>query len=55
MLPGKKKRLFHLANGKQDDINNNWFIGQPIGVIYGFASNGMWQYADTATYEQVCS
>jgi TonB-dependent starch-binding outer membrane protein SusC len=45
----QKDRIVTLANGKQDDINNNWFIGQPLGVIYGFASNGMWQYADTAT------
>ncbi len=45
----QKERIVSLSNGKQDDINNNWFIGQPVGVIYGFASNGMWQYADTAT------
>jgi TonB-dependent starch-binding outer membrane protein SusC len=45
----QKDKIVNLANGKQNDINNNWFIGQPLGVIYGFASNGMWQYADTAT------
>ena len=45
----QKDKIVTLANGKQDDINNNWFIGKPNGVIYGFASNGMWQYADTAT------
>ncbi len=45
----QKDRIVTLANGKQDDINNTWFIGQPVGVIYGFASTGMWQYADTAT------
>ena len=43
----QKDRITVLSNGKQDDINNNWFIGKPNGVIYGFASNGMWQYADT--------
>jgi TonB-dependent starch-binding outer membrane protein SusC len=43
----QKDRIVTLANGKQDDINNNWFIGEPLGVIYGFASTGMWQYADT--------
>lgn len=47
-LSWQKDRIVTLANGKQNDINNNWFIGQPLGVIYGFASNGMWQYADTA-------
>jgi TonB-dependent starch-binding outer membrane protein SusC len=44
----QKERIVSLANGKQDDIVNTWFIGQPIGVIYGFASAGMWQYSDTA-------
>ena len=44
----QKDRIVNLSNGKQDDINNNWFIGEPNGVIYGFESNGMWQYADTA-------
>ncbi len=44
----QKDKIVTLSNGKQDDINNNWFIGQPLGVIYGFASNGMWQYSDTA-------
>ena len=44
----QKEKIVSLAKGKQDDIVNNWFIGQPIGVIYGFASDGMWQYSDTA-------
>ena len=43
----QKDEIVNLANGKQDDINNSWFIGQANGVLYGFASNGMWQYADT--------
>ncbi len=43
----QKERIVSLSNGKQDDILNNWFIGQPIGVIYGFASNGVWQYSDS--------
>ncbi|MDX2048983.1 MAG: TonB-dependent receptor [Chitinophagaceae bacterium] len=43
----QKDRIVSLSNGKQDDINNNWFIDHPIGIIYGFAANGVWQYADT--------
>jgi len=43
----QKDRIVSLSNGKQDEIVNNWFINQPIGVIYGFASAGLWQYADT--------
>ncbi|MET3127822.1 TonB-linked SusC/RagA family outer membrane protein [Arcicella rosea] len=37
-----------LANGKVDDINNNWFIGQSQGVIYGYQSNGIWKGTDQA-------
>jgi TonB-linked SusC/RagA family outer membrane protein len=44
----QKEKIVSLAKGKQDDIVNTWFIGQPIGVIYGFEADGMWQYADTA-------
>ncbi len=35
-----------LANGKIDDINNNWFIGQSQGVIYGYQNKGIWQASD---------
>src|SRR5436190_3632529 len=47
----QKERIVYLANGKQDDINNNWFIGQPIGVIYGIKANGLWHVGDSATYK----
>lgn len=44
--------IVSLANGDQDDINNNWFIGQPSGVIYGYKSAGLWQPGDAAIYEE---
>jgi TonB-linked SusC/RagA family outer membrane protein len=44
----QKDKLVEGSNGKNDDIINNLFPGQPLRVIYGFASNGMWQYSDTA-------
>lgn len=37
-----------LANGKIDDINNKWFIGQSQGIIYDYQSNGLWNDADAA-------
>ena len=43
----QEDKLVEGASGKNDDILNNLFIGQPIRVIYGFASTGMWQYSDT--------
>lgn len=34
-------------NGKPvDDINNNWFIGQPISVYYDYQFDGIWQKGD---------
>ena len=44
----QQDKLVEGATGKNDDILNNLFVGQPIRVIYGFASDGMWQYSDTA-------
>lgn len=44
----QKDKLVEGATGTNADVLNNLFPGQPIRVIYGFASNGMWQYADTA-------
>jgi TonB-linked SusC/RagA family outer membrane protein len=43
----QKERIVLLSNGNQDDINNNWFIGQPVGVIYGYRAQGLWQVGDS--------
>lgn len=40
--------ILNLSKGKVDDINNRWFIGQSQGVIYDYASNGIWKEADAA-------
>jgi hypothetical protein len=46
----QKEHIVTLSNGKQDDINNNWFINNPIGVIYGYKPIGIWQKSDAAEY-----
>lgn len=51
-LSFQKEHIVSLSNGKQDDINNLWFIGQPIGVIYGYQSAGIWHYSDSGTFKQ---
>ncbi len=51
-LSFQKEHIVSLSNGKQNDINNLWFIGQPIGVIYGYQSAGLWHYSDSATFKQ---
>jgi len=48
----QKEKIVSLANGTQDDINNNWFIGQPIGVIYGIRANGLWHLSDSIEYKK---
>ena len=48
----QKEKIVSLANGKQNDINNNWFIGQPIGVIYGIQANGLWHLSDSVEYKK---
>jgi TonB-linked SusC/RagA family outer membrane protein len=37
------------ATGKEvDDISNNWFIGQPVRVIYDYVWDGVWQLGQEA-------
>ena len=42
----QKDKIEELSNGKQDDINNAWFIGESIHVFYGYANAGLWQESD---------
>ncbi len=42
----QKDEIAELAYGKNDMVDNAWFIGESIGVYYGYANNGLWQ--DTA-------
>lgn len=42
----QKDKIVELANGKQDMVDNSWFIGQSIGVFYGTDNAGLWQEAD---------
>ena len=44
----QKDEISELANGKEDDINNAWFIGESIAVHYGYEADGLWQESDAA-------
>lgn len=46
----QKDHIVTLANGKQNDIPNSWFIDQPNGVIYGYKALGLWQAKDASIY-----
>lgn len=35
------------SNGKPlDDVDNKWFVGQPIDVYYDYQFDGIYQYED---------
>ncbi len=50
-----KNKITALQTGSQSDINNVWFVGQPINlsgdpqrrVFYDWQWQGVWQYADS--------
>jgi TonB-linked SusC/RagA family outer membrane protein len=42
-----KEKIVELANGKQDDKANGWFIGQPIQVFRDYQYDRLWQDTDT--------
>ena len=39
----QKDQIESLMNGKEDMVANNWFIGEPIGIIYDYEKIGIWQ------------
>ena len=44
----QKDEIVSLANGKEDDIANAWFIGESIKVYYGYDNDGLWKESDAA-------
>lgn len=38
-----KNKIKDLYGDGQDDTGNKWFIGHPIGVIYDYVKEGIWQ------------
>lgn len=41
-----KNKIVELYNGKQDDVANRWFIGQPLDVNYYYVFDGIWQTSE---------
>ena len=44
----QKDEIVELANGKENDISNTWFIGESISVAYAVDNDGLWQESDAA-------
>ncbi|SFQ35929.1 SusC/RagA family TonB-linked outer membrane protein [Flavobacterium akiainvivens] len=42
----QKNEITELANGVEENLTNNWFVGQSLGVIYGYESAGIWKPED---------
>lgn len=38
-----REQIVELYNGSQSDVGNNWFIDQPVNVVYDLGFNGIWQ------------
>lgn len=38
-----KDKIVMLSNGKQDDVQNNWYIGERLNISYDFVKEGIWQ------------
>ena len=47
----QKDHIVKLSNGTQPDINNGWFPGQPLSVIYGYKAVGLWHAADKSAMQ----
>lgn len=51
-----KEEIVELYGGGEDDVGNEWFIGEPIGVFYGYDQVGVWQSDEedlAASYNQI--
>lgn len=40
--------IVSLANGKEDNLTNEWFIGYSQNIIYDYEAAGVWQESDAA-------
>ena len=47
-----KNAVEKLADGSTEDINNGRWVGQPLGVIYGYRSDGL--FVDQAEIDAAC-
>jgi hypothetical protein len=41
-----KNEIVDLYGDNTDDVGNRWFIGEPLGIIYGVEANGIYQLGD---------
>ncbi len=47
-----RDKIEKLANGKDEDISNNWFVGKEIGVYYDYVYDGIWKTSEKEEAEK---
>lgn len=45
-----RDKIVELRGDGKDDVNNKWFIGQPLSVYYDYYMTGLWQSGDEFTF-----
>ncbi len=45
-LFGNKEEIIDLYGTKEDDVGNEWFIGEPLTVWYNYRKLGVWQLGE---------
>src|SRR5690606_29211304 len=43
-----RNEITKLSSGVERDINNGWFVGQPIDAIFDYEKIGIWQVGEEA-------
>jgi TonB-linked SusC/RagA family outer membrane protein len=43
-----RSKIDELSNGRTKDVNNNWFVGEEIGVYYDWVYDGIWKTEEAA-------
>ena len=43
-----RNRIDQLSNGRTEDVNNKWFVGEEIGVYYDWVYDGIWKTEEAA-------
>ncbi len=46
------EEITELAGGITEDVNNGWFVGEPIDVIYDYKKIGIWQLDEEDAAEE---
>ncbi|WP_455667070.1 SusC/RagA family TonB-linked outer membrane protein [Phocaeicola sp.] len=41
-----RNKIDELSNGRTEDVNNKWFVGEEIGVYYDYVYDGIWKTSE---------